>query len=81
MEFPGVDFWIYFRIQLFTWFDSGYIYLPVFGGLGSDPAIDSRPALFVPVFSALLGSTVDTCFSSIYEEILIFLSELVDYGS
>ena len=62
-----------------SWFDSGYIYLPVFGGLGSDPAIDSRPALFVP--SALLGSTVDTCFSSFYGEFLICLRELVDYGS
>ena len=30
-----------------SWFDSGYMFLPVYGGfLHSDPVIDSRPALF-----------------------------------
>ena len=37
--------------------------------------------LFVPVFSALLGSTVDTNFASVYGEFHVFLRELVDYGS
>ena len=36
--------------------DSGYMFLPVYGGaLYSDPATDSRPALFITVYSALLG--------------------------
>ena len=38
----------------------------------SDPAIDSRPALFVPVYSALFGSTVDTSFVSVYGVFHIF---------
>ena len=48
----------------------------------SDPAIDSRPALFVPENSALLGSTVDTSFASVYGGFFKkILRELVDYGS
>ena len=44
------------------------IWIPLY----SDPAIDSRPAFFVPVYSALLGSTVDTSFASISGEFHIF---------
>ena len=64
-----------------------WICLPVLGGLGSDPAIDSRPAFFVSVFSALLGSTVDTSFASISGEFHFFYVDWwitdpeVDYGS
>ena len=53
--FLGDDFWISFRDQRFLvrqWF----MFLPIYGGfLYSDPAIDSRPALFISVYSALLG--------------------------
>ena len=53
--FLGDDFWIYFRVQRFLvrrWVQ----FLSVYGGFWySDPAIDSRPALFITVYSALLG--------------------------
>ena len=48
--FQGDDFWIYFRVQLFPWFDSGtcYVSLP-------------RPlCVELFVFSVMLGSTLDT---------------------
>ena len=80
MDYLGDDFRIC-RIPLLAWFVSGYIFPPVYGGPRSDPAIDSRPALFVPVYSALLGSTVDTSFASVYGEFQVFLRENVDYGS
>ena len=35
----------------------------------------------VSVFSAMLGSTVDTSFASVYGEFHVFLGELVNYGS
>ena len=37
--------------------------------------------LFISVYSALLGSTVDTNFASVYGEFHVFLREKVDYGS
>ena len=48
--FLGDDFWIYFRVQLFPWFDSGYM-------------LRQSTAAFVCVlfvFSVMLGSTLDT---------------------
>ena len=62
-------------------FDSGYIFLPVFGGPGTRMLRSILVLLFVPVYSALLGSTVDTDFASVYGEFRVFLRELVDYGS
>ena len=50
MDFSGDDFWIYFRVQLFPWFDSGYM-------------LRQFTAAFVRVlfvFSVMLGSTLDT---------------------
>ena len=29
----GDDFWIFFRIPYFGWFDSGYMFMPVYGGV------------------------------------------------
>ena len=59
------------RFQLFTWFDSGYIFPPVYGGPGTR-ILRSIVLLFVPVYSALLGSTVDTNFASVYGEFHVF---------
>ena len=46
--FSGDDFWISFHIQRTCFFQFT-------GTLLADPAFDSRPALFVAVYSALLG--------------------------
>ena len=64
-----------------SWFDSGYFFPPVYGGPGTRILRLILVLLFVPVYSALLGSTVDTNFASVYGEFRVFLRELVDYRS
>ena len=55
-----------------TWFDSGYIFLPVYGGPGSRILRSILGLLFVPVYCALVGSTVVTYFASVSGEFHVF---------
>ena len=52
--FLGDDFWIYFRVQRFLVRQWIHVSSSL-RRLLLDPAIDSRPAFFVTVYSALLG--------------------------